>query len=115
MYSFFKPITKPSAAAASTSEAPATAPTLPSTSSLPKQSPLSAASAPPHVVNDLNGDAPSQPLLASYPKQAFGATSLSFNRAWYRTHLWLEYSVLLDASSVTNVGNMPLPMKGMLF
>lgn len=77
MYRVFKPISKPSAASASSDAAASTleAPTAPAlfTSTAPKHVPLSAASAPPHAVSDLNGDALSQPILASYPKRAFGA------------------------------------------
>lgn len=101
MYRFIKPISKPSAASASSDAAASTseAPTVPapSTSTAPKQVPLSAASAPPQAVSDLNGDTPSQPILASYPKRALGAILRSFNPAWYHTRPWLEYSVLRDA------------------
>lgn len=47
--------------------------------------------------SDLNVNAPSQPILDSYPKRAFGATLRSFNPAWYRSRPWLEYSVVRDA------------------
>lgn len=104
MYRFFKPISKPSTstssdAAASTSEAPANAP-IPSAPISPNQLHLSAAPASPatpNTVSDLNGDAPSQPMLTSYPKHAFGSTFRAFNSAWYRTRPWLEYSIQRDA------------------
>lgn len=35
--------------------------------------------------SDLNGNAPSQPILGSNPKHAFCTTVTSFNPAWYRT------------------------------
>ena len=47
--------------------------------------------------SDLNVNAPSQPILGSYPKRAFGATFRSFIPAWYHSRPWLEYSVRRDA------------------
>lgn len=52
---------------------------------------------PAKLPSDLNGNAPSQPALASYPKRAFGTTWRSFQPAWYRTRPWLEYSAVRDA------------------
>lgn len=46
---------------------------------------------------DLNVNAPSQPILNSYPKRAFGSISGAFNAGWYRSRPWLEYSALRDA------------------
>lgn len=40
---------------------------------------------------------PSQLILNSYPKRAFGSISRSFNAGWYRSRPWLEYSILRDA------------------
>ena len=51
-----------------------------------------AASAPTDSFRDLNGDAPSQPVLTKYPQHQLSA----FNPAWYRTRPWLEYSVQKD-------------------
>lgn len=92
-----------------------TAPSLSCTSTAPKHFPLTVASAAAHAVSDLNSNTPSQPILAYYPKHAFAATSRSFNPAWYCTQPWLEYSVLWDSCFCFPIGNMPLPMKGMLF
>lgn len=68
-----------------------------STNTAVQHVPLSTAPAPPNMVSHSNGNTPSQPILASYPKHAFGAVSRSFNPAWYRTQPWLEYSVVQDA------------------
>ena len=46
--------------------------------------------------SDFNGNAPSQPILGSYPKRAFGPALRSFKPAWYRARPWLKYSVVRD-------------------
>lgn len=112
MHPFFRAFKKCSAAptytnsssndtAASTSETATTSntttsasastasPVPPPTCAVPKQ--------PAQLPSDLNSNAPSQPVLGSYPKRAFATTLRSFNPAWYRTRPWLEYSVERDA------------------
>ncbi len=84
MHYYFKPVVKPSAAATSsdvvtvsTSEAPSTSTVpapAPSTSTAPKLPPLSAGAALLHAVSSLNDDTPSQPVLTSKPRHAFGWT-----------------------------------------
>ena len=73
------------AAASTSAEAPENVRPVPSTSTAaptpvpspaPMQLPPPAPSASPDGgVSDLNGDAPSQPILASYPKRAYGPVS----------------------------------------
>lgn len=84
------------AAASTSAEAPENVRPVPSTSTAaPMQLPPPAPSASPDGgVSDLNGDAPSQTILASYLKRAYGPVSRSFNPSWYRTRPWLpEYIV----------------------
>ena len=73
------------------------APSANVTASTATSSPGSSAAPKAQLPSDLNGNAPSQPILGSYPKRGFGSALRSFNPAWYRARPWLEYSVVRDA------------------
>ena len=102
MLRFFKPVSKPSAsastAASANTEASSSSTDVPTTITVsPAKSATDSVASAPLTSLDLNGDAPSQPVLTTYPKRAFGATLRAFSPAWYRTRPWLEYSVMKDA------------------
>ena len=51
----------------------------------------------PDIANSL-ADEPNQPNLKSYPKRKFGTKFRSFQKEWFHTRPWLEYSQVADAA-----------------
>ena len=43
-------------------------------------------------------DEPNQPNLKSYPKRKFGTKFRSFQKQWFHTRPWVEYSQVADAA-----------------
>ena len=49
------------------------------------------------TITDIGVDNPRQPLLQNYPNTTFGKRKRSFQKHWFASAPWLEYSVELDA------------------
>ena len=49
-------------------------------------------------ISRLPADGPTQPMLAEVPKKFQAGFKRSFNREWYETYTWIEYSTKMDAA-----------------